>query len=238
MAGIQDYWEFVDDFLGVGTFVASAGLDPWLITDTSASGTPTYMRLDHGETAGAFRPGVAQLAFDTTNEAQNVCLSFGDKLCFDINSLRGFECGLKIVGEAGSAKDAATTLAFGVTGDRNDDIDSIAVAALFRLASGSASNVMVCESDDTVNNNDDIATGFTLTDNTWAKFKIDFSKLTDVKFYAGLAAGAFKRIAAATTFDMSNYAAGLQPFFQLQKTADANADLIQIDYVKLWGVRL
>lgn len=238
MAGIQDYWEFCDDFLGVGTFVASAGLDPWLITDTSSSGTPTYTRLDHGETVGAFRPGVAQLAFDTQNEAQNVCLSFGDKLCFDINSLRGFECGIRFVGETGSAKDAATTVAWGVTGDRNDAIDSIAIAAIFRLAAGTASQVVVVESDDAVNNNDDVATGFSLTDSTWAKFKIDFSNLSSVKFYGGLAGGPFQRFAKGTTFDMSNYAAGLQPFFQIQKTADANADLLQIDYVKIWGVRL
>lgn len=239
MAGIQDYWEFCDDFLGAGTFVTSAGLDPWVITDTSSSGTPTYTRLDHGETAGAFRPGVAQLLFDNTSEVQNVCLSFGDKLAFDINSVQGFECGIKFVATTGSAKDAATTLAWGLTGDRNDAIDSIAVAAIFRLASGSASNVVVVETDDTVNNNDDVATGFTLTDATWAKFKIDFSAgISKVKFYAGLSTGAMQRVAGGTTFDMSNYTAGLQPFFQMQKTADTNTDAVQIDYVKVWGKRI
>lgn len=238
MAGIQDYWEFVDDFIGAGTFVSTAGLDPWVITDTSAAGTPTYTRLDHGETSGAFRPGVAQLAFDSQVEAQNVCLSFGDKLAFDINALQGFECGLKFVGETGSAKDAATTMAWGVTGDRNDTIDSIAVAAIFRLAAGTASQAVVVETDDTVTNNDDTATDFTLTDNTWSKFRIDFSDLKSVKFYAGLARGTMKRLATTTTFDMSGYAAGLQPFFQIQKTSDANVDKVQIDYVKVWGKRL
>jgi len=238
MAGIQDYWEFVDDFIGAGTFVASAGLDPWVITDTSSSGTPTYARLDHGETSGAFRPGVAQLAFDSQTEAQNVCLSFGDKLAFDINSLRGFECGLKFVAQTGSVKDTTTTLAFGVTGDRADAIDSITIASIFRLASGSAVQTMVVESDDNVNNNDDVDCGFSLTDNTWAKFKIDFSDLRNVKFYGGLSSGAMQRFGRSTTFDMSNYGAGLQPFFQLQKTSDSNTDAVQIDYVKLWGVRL
>lgn len=52
---IRNEWEFFDDFLGVGTFVASAGLDPWLITETGSS--TAYSRLDHGETAGTFRPG-------------------------------------------------------------------------------------------------------------------------------------------------------------------------------------
>lgn len=237
MSGIQDFWCFEDDFLGGGTITA-VGLDPWVITDTSSSGTPTYTRLDHGETAGVFRPGVAQLLFDNTGEAQNVCLSWGDKLGFDITTLRGFECGLRFVAATGSAKDANTTLAFGVTGDRHDTIDSIAYAALFRLAAGTASNVMVVESDDGTNNNDDVATGFTLTDTVWGKFKIDFSKLSDVKFYAGLSTGAFRRVGSATTFDMSNYAAGLQPFFQLQKASDTTTDAVQIDYVRLWGVRV
>lgn len=238
MSGIQDFWVFEDDFLGGGTFSTAGQYDPWAIADTSSAGTPTYTRLDHGETAGVFRPGVAQLAFDSQNEAQNVCLSFGDKLAFDITTLRGFECGLRFVAATGSVKDANTTLAFGVTGDRNDTIDTIAYAALFRLASGSASNVMVVESDDGTNNNDDVATGFTLTDTVWGKFKIDFSKLTDVKFYAGLSTGAMRRVGQATTFDMSNYAAGLQPFFQIQKGADTTTDLVQIDYVRLWGVRV
>lgn len=231
---IQDYWEFVDDFFGVGTFVASAGLDPWLITDTSSAGTPTYTRLDHGETAGTFAPGVAALAFDSQNEAQNVCLSFGDKLCFDIDKLRAFETRVRYVAGAGAAIDSATSIAWGVTGDRNDTIDTIAVAAIFRVI---GNTTLLTESDDTVNNNDDIATGVTLPDATWRRFKIDFSKSSDVKFYAENASGALQRVSAATTFDMSNYTAALQPFFQLQKTADTTVDALQIDYVKVWGVR-
>lgn len=234
---IKDQWEWYDDFLGVGTFVASAGLDPWLITDTSSSGTPTYTRLDHGETAGAFRPGVAQLLLESTVEAQNVCLSFGDKLCFDINKLRGFACGLKTVATTGGVKDSTTTIAWGVTGDRNDAIDTIAYAALFRLAAATGSNVVVVESDDGTNNNDDVATGFTLTDDTWADFYIDFSDLASVKFFCGLSTNGLARVAKGTTFDMSNYGAALQPFFQLQKTSDANTDALQIDYVRFWGVR-
>lgn len=240
MAAIQDFWSFEDDFIGGGTFSGSATTDPWVIADTSSAGTPTYTRLDHGETAGAFRPGVAQLIFDSQAEAQNVCLSFGDKLAFDINSLQSFECGVRFVATTGSAKDSTTTLAFGLTGDRNDTIDTIAIAALFRLAAADGSMAMVVETDDTVNNNDDVATGFTFTDATWGRFKIDFSKLSDVKFYGCLDTGSkqLQRFAGSTTFDMSNYAAGLQPFFQIQKSSDANTDGVQIDYVRITGKRL
>lgn len=237
MSGIQDYWEFCDDFLGGGT-ITTVGLDPWVITDTSSSGSPTYTRLDHGETAGVFRPGVAALAFDSQGEAQNVCLSWGDKLGIDFTTLKGYECGLQLVQGTGSHKDTTTTLAWGVTGDRNDTIDSIAVASLFRLASASAVETIVVESDDTVNNNDDVATGQSLTVSTWAKFKIDFSNKSDVKYYVGVGTSPLTRVGASTTFDMSNYAAGVQPFFQIQKTSDTNVDAMQIDYVRLWGVRV
>lgn len=231
MAGMQNYFEFVDDFLGAGTFGATPSEgDAWDITDTSAAGTPTYTRVDHGETTGDFAPGVARLAFDSTSEIQNVCLSFGDKLCFDINKLRGYECRLK--GNQATL-DSATSFAFGVTGDRNDAIDSITYAALFRVI---GSNAVVVETDDNVNNNDDVATGLTLA-NAYKRFKIDFSKLADVKFYMDDANGVLKRVATATTFDMSNYSAALQLFFQLQKTADTNTDAFDIDYVKVWGVR-
>lgn len=237
MAGIQDFWEYEEDFIGGGTFATSAGAgDDWVIADTSTSGTPTYVRVDLGETTGTFAPGVAKLTFDNTGEVQNVCLSFGNKLAFDINSLRGFECRLRLVPE-GTLKDAATTLAFGVTGDRNDAIDSIAFAALFRLASASASNAVVVETDDGVNNNDDVDTGLSLADSTWHTFKIDFSNLEDVKFYMTNSSGNMRRVASTTTFDMSNYAAGLQPFVQLQKTADTNTDSVEIDYIKVWGAR-
>lgn len=236
MSGIQDFWVFEDDFLGGGT-ITTVGLDPWVITDTSSAGTPTYTRVDHGETAGVFRPGVAQLAFDSQTEAQNVCLSWGDKLGIDFTTLRGYECGLRFVATTGSQKDSATTAAWGIAGDRNDTHDTIAYQSTFRLA-GAATLAVVCESDDGTNDKDDVATGFTLTDTIWAKFKIDFSNKADVKYYAGLSTGQLKRVGQATTFDMSNYNAAIQPFFQFQKTSDANTDALQIDYVRLWGVRV
>jgi hypothetical protein len=236
MAGIQDYWCFEDDFIGGGTFGTSAGVDPWVATITGT--TPTVTRIDLSETAGAYRPGVAQLVFAGT-EIQNVCLSFGNKLAFDINKTRGFECGLRYVAEAASKKDTTTTMAWGLTGDRNDAIDSIAIASIFRLAGAAdiAAQPVVVENDDATNTNDDVATGLTMTDSLWYKFKIDLSNLDDVKMFGGLAAGEMIRLAPSTTLKMSSYGGGLQPFFQIQKTSDANTDALQIDYVRVWGVR-
>ena len=76
--------------------------------------------------------------------------------------------------------------------------------------------------------NNDVATGTTLI-NVQKKFRISFNAGTsDVRFFVD-----DDRVAAGTTFDMSNYTAGLQPYFQLQKTSDNNADAAIIDYVHI-----
>ncbi|MCH8830132.1 MAG: hypothetical protein IID45_11205 [Planctomycetes bacterium] len=234
LLSLRHKFEWSDDFIGGGSFGVSASeADPWVITDTSAAGAPTYQRLDLGESTIAGALGTARLAFSSDVEVQNLCLSFGDLLAFDIDKLHGFECRIK---QNQATKDATTTLAFGVAGDRNDAIDTIAKAALFRLAGLTAVNTVVCESDDGTNNNDDIDTSDVLA-NAFKVFRIDFTDLSNVKFYMEDSGGSLVRVVTGTTFDMSNYDAGVQPFFQLQKTSDSNTDGIDIDYVQLWGVR-
>lgn len=222
-------WCFYDDFFGGGTLTTAGQYDPWVITDTSSAGTPTYVRVDLGESTVAGALGSAKLTHDNTNEIQNVCLSFGDKLAFDINKVRGFECRVKM-GQA--ALNAATSVAFGLTGDRNDAIDSIAYQMLFRVIGGDDTTAVVVESDDASANNDDIATSTTLI-NAWKVFKIVIpAGLASVTYWIDEA-----RVASGTTFSMANYDAGLQPFFQIQKSAATSTDALEIDYVKVWGVR-
>lgn len=218
MAGIQDFIEYVEDFLGPQTLTASpAGSDQWDIADTSSAGTPTY-------TVGGIN-GEATLAFDSQSEIQNVCLFKSDVLNFDIDTIHSIELRVKTV----AALDSATSLAFGLCSARNDAIDSLAAHASFRLI---GSNSLVVETDDSVNDNDDVATGATLG-STYKRFVIDFAGgKSDVKFYVDGA-----RVAASTTFDMSNYSAGLQPYVQIQKTADANTDSVVIDYIKIVSKR-
>lgn len=218
MAGIQDFIEYVEDFLGPQTLTASpAGSDQWDIADTSSAGTPTY-------TVGGIN-GEATLAFDSQSEIQNVCLFKSDVLNFDIDTIQSIELRVKTV----AALDTATSLAFGLCSARNDAIDSLAAHASFRLI---GSNSLVVETDDSVNDNDDVATGATLG-STYKRFVIDFAGgKSDVKFYVDGA-----RVAASTTFDMSNYSAGFQPYVQIQKTADTNTDSVVIDYIKIVSKR-
>jgi hypothetical protein len=53
-----------------------------------------------------------------------------------------------------------------------------------------------------------------------------------VKFYVdGI------RVAAGTTFDMSAATGSLQPYVQIQKTADTNIDFVHVDYVSVEAKR-
>jgi len=217
MAGIQDFVEYVDDFLGHGELPAAQSDSDWLVDDTSSAGTPTYTK---GGIAGE-----ATLAFDSQSEIQNVCLHMGDDLNFDIDDLDGVYFRVKM-GQA--AMDATSMVAFGVCSARNDAIDSLAAHASFRVIGADDTTALVVETDDGTNDNDDVATGTTLI-NAYKRFYIDFSGGTDdVKFYVDGV-----RVASATTFDMSNYTSGLQPYVQIQKTADTNTDSVVVDYVKL-----
>lgn len=211
MAGIQDFQEFYDDFNGtVAAFPDSADPGtPWLIDDTSSAGSPTYTR----------GTSEAVLTLASTEEVENLCLHFGDALDFDIDLIQRIEMRVKTV----ATLDSATSLAFGVASARNDAIDSIAAHASFRLI---GSNAVVVETDDAVTDNDDVSTGISLVA-AYKRFAIDFTGgKSNVKFYIDGA-----RVAASTTFDMSGYSAGLQPYVQLQKASDANVDSATVDYV-------
>lgn len=217
MAGIQDFQEFCDDFNGaVAAFPTSADpATPWLVDDTSSAGAPTYTR---GTSA-------ATLTLASTSEVENVCLHFGDALDFDIDDLISIEFRAKVT----ATLDSATTIVMGLGSARNDDPDAVTANAYFKLA---GSNAVVCESDDGTTDNDDKATGVSLAA-TYKRFVISFAAGTsDVRFYIDGA-----RVASSVTFDMSGYTSGLQPIFQIQKTADTNTDALTIDYVKVLAKR-
>lgn len=223
MAGIQDFVEYCEDFLGPQTLTASpANSDQWDIADTSSAGTPTY-------TVGGVN-GEATLAFDSQAEAQNVCLFQSDVLNYDIDLLQRIEFRVKVTAAVGGTLDSATSVAIGLASARNDAIDSITAHASIRAI---GSNAIVVETDDGSTDKDDVATGVSFVSGTYKKCVIDFTGGSEnVKFYIDGV-----RVAASTTFDMSAYTSGLQPYCQLQKTADANVDSVTIDYIKIVSKR-
>lgn len=217
MAGLKNFEnDYVDDFVGASVaFPTSAGIGtPWIVADTSASGSPTYVR------AGS----VATLTLAATSEVENLCLHHGDSLAFDIDDIQRVEMRVKL----GAAFTSGSELVFGVGSARNDTTDSVAANAWFKMVGANSTTAVYVETDDGTRDNDDVATGATLG-TSYKEFVIDFTGgKSNVKFYIDGA-----RVAASTTFDMSGYSSGLQPIIQLQKAANTNVDAVSIDYVEV-----
>jgi hypothetical protein len=217
MAGLQDFAIFEDDFWGADTYSTAGQGTPWAIADTSAAGAPTYASVTPSAT------GEIAMTLAATSEVENVCLSFGDTLCFDIDNVVCFEARVKVSGCT-----SGTTLGFGLCSARNDTIGSISARANFRMTGATSTTAVTVETDDNVVDSGLISTGATLA-TVYKKFYIDFSGgKSNVKFFIDGV-----RVAASTTFSMSGYTASLQPFFQIQKAANTNVDAITIDYVRV-----
>ncbi len=198
-------------------FTTTPGQNGWTIADTSSSGTPTYLCVTEDG-------GAAKLTLASTSEAENVCLHFDDVLPWGLADLKYVEFVLKVAGI-----DSATTLVAGVGSARNDAVDSVATNAWFKLMGSVSTSAVVVESDDGTNDNDDVATGSTLAA-VYKKLHIDFSQgLADVRFYLD-----GERVAAATTFDLSNITSGqnVQPIIQLQKASGTGVPSVTVAKVE------
>jgi hypothetical protein len=216
MAGLQDFMNYEDDFIGPSiAFPTSA--DPataWLVVDTSSSGSPTAVRATSN----------AVLTLAATSEVENLCLAHGDALSFDIDLIQRIQMRVKI----GAAFTTGSELVFGLGSARNDTTDSVAANAWFKMVGASSTTLVYCETDDGTRDNDDISSGVTLG-TTFKEFIIDFTGgKSNVKFYID-----GQRVAASQTFDMSAYSSGLQPIVQLQKAANTNVDAVTIDYIAI-----
>ncbi len=205
--------EFCDLFDRAQVFSATPGMNGWTIADTSTSGTPTYLCVTENG-------GAAALTLAATSEAENVCLFFNDVLPWDLRQLQYIKFIAKV-----SGIDAVTTLVFGVGSARNDTPDSVGHLAWFRVEGSASTSAVVVETDDTVTDNDDKATGETLG-SVYKTFLIDFSQgLSDVRFYVE-----GERVSAATTFSMASATAdqNVQPLIQLQKASGTGVPSITI----------
>lgn len=218
MAGIQDFQEYVDDFFGTSaTFPTSADpATPWLVTDTSAAGTPTYVR----------NASNAVLTLASTSEVENVCLSHGDALSFDIDDMLSAEFRVRVSGCT-----SGTTISWGMASARNDDPGAMTALALFRMTGATSTTDVTVETDDNVTDTAPVSSATSLS-TTFKRFVIDFSNKRDIKFYIDGV-----RVAQSTTFTMAGYSSNLQPFIQIQKTSSANTDAVTVDYVKIVAKR-
>jgi len=210
---------FYDDFLGAAGGSVFDGTQIWNVVDV---GNATEAIVTDSSN------GLFALTLTSTDQAQDAVLYHSDNKTFDVGNGLIFEARIDMSVAPGSGVVAVA----GMNGDHNLAKDSSTEHAWFRW---DASMVAKCESDDTTNNNDDVATGVTVVAATYNIFRIDFTTLTDVKFFIDGV-----RVAASTTFDMSNLTAGeqqMQPYFALDKASGGGLGTMTIDYVKIWSNR-
>lgn len=210
---------YVEDFLGAAGGGPFDGTTKWNVVDVGAATEAIVADSSNGLFA---------LTLTSANEAQDTVLYHNDNRTFDVGNGLIFETKVNVAVSPGTG----VCSVWGMADDHNLDKDTVAAAAWFRL---DASLVLKVESDDTTNNNDDVATGITLVAGTFYVFRIDFTTLADVKFYVDGV-----RVASGTTFDMSNLSAAeeqMQPYFSQDKATGTGLGTMEIDYVKIFSNR-
>lgn len=218
------YWEEHFIYGGASFNTAVSATTPWVVTETGAS-TVWNAGRDNGTSAGIGH--FARLGHSSATEVQNICLSFGDVLMFNIDDGLVMDGTIRL-GQA--ALDTATSLAFGWAGDRNDTLDSVAQHMWFRMEGGTSTTAVVFESDDGTTDTDDQATSLTLTTG-WKKWRIDARDKSAVRFYFTDANGVL--VPMGVTTNMSAYSGCLQPLIQIQKTSDNNTDYLDLDKIRI-----
>jgi hypothetical protein len=207
---------FEDEFLGKALETTVY----WTAIDVSVAGLTTPLLL------ADFGNGVVEFPLDVTSEAQESGFYWGDQRPFVLNRNLIFEARVRL----GVLPTLLSEAVWGLAGDYNAVADTVAEGIWFKADGGGA---VVCESDDTANNNDDVATGVTMVAGTFSVFRIDCSTITDVKFFIDGA-----RVASATTFDMSTVPTlALQPYFHIAKASGAGLGTMAVDYVRIWQAR-
>lgn len=208
--------KWCDSFDRAQVFSTTPGMNGWTIADTSSSGTPTYLCVNGGGAA---------LTLANTSEAENVCLYQNDVLPFNLLKVQTMSFLAKVAGI-----DAATTLFMGLGSARNDAPDSITTMVGFRMEGSVSTSNVVLESDDGVTDNDDKASGATLS-STYKKFVIDFTNgLSDIQFSID-----GERVGQATTFSMAalTTATNVQPIFQVAKASGTGVPAVTIKEVEI-----
>ena len=207
---------FEDDFLGTGLLTT----DGWTVVDVSVAGNTTPL------IAADVANGVARLPLDVTSEAQESGLTWGDQRPLVLNQALMIEMRVALQ----TLPTLLSEAVWGLAGDKNAAADSVAESVWFKA---DGNGVIVVESDDTSNTDDDVATGTTLSAGTFAIFRIDLLDITDVQFFIDGA-----RVASGTTFDMSQVAAlKLQPYFHIAKASGAGLGVLDVDYCRVWQKR-
>ena len=210
---------FYDDFTGVAGGSVFNGTSIWNVVDVDAA----VAAIPTDGSGGIFR-----LLLAVGGTAQDAVLYHGDNKTFDVTHGLIFETKI----DASTLPTGTTQFVAGMSSDHHLVKDTVSQFAWFKME---GSGAIVCETDDNVAiDNNDVATGVTAVAGTANIYRIDFSTLTDVKFFIDGV-----RVCTSTTFNLNALTAGtvLQPYISIDKPADGSTGVVDIDYVKIWSNR-
>lgn len=214
---------YSDDFFGAAVVIPAAGSP-----ESGVDWTKKIVGAAPPTVAGVADAGggVVACTLTATSEKQGATLYHDDQRNFDLSKGVVFEARVKpSVLPTGNSE-----LVIGLLGDWADGEDAATYSAFFTL---DGSGEIFCETDDNVT--DASATSaVTLAATDWAILRIDFSDLTDVKFYVN-----GERVAAGTTFAYAATGANaiLQPVAEAYKVSGTGVGTLQVDYIRIWSTR-
>lgn len=214
---------FYDDFIGADTIIPAGGSEEsgskWSKKIVGA-GPPTVAGVADAAN------GVAQCALTSASQKQDAGLYMGDQRQFSVTQGLVFETRVKLSVLPTLVAEAV----IGLVGDWTDGLDAITYSAFFTADGDGA---IVCEADDNATDSS-VAAGVTATNAQWKIYRIDFSDVTNVKFYID-----GNRVGGGTTIPYAATGANaiLQPYIGLHKASGTGLGTIQCDYVRIWQNR-
>ena len=215
-------YHFHDDFDSYATIPGDgsrANGSPWVEDITLTLGTPTV-----SFTADA-PDGVIATALEATSEAMDATIHWDDNRHIDIaDNAPVFQCYARLttlptlngIGCLGLADDHNAGGMAGTTYNIGFTVDSTAA--------------VTCRMDDNATVTT-AASGITMVVNQWYAFRIDFTTITNVKFFIDGAV-----VAGSTTFSYAATGAdaNLQPFIGVSKASGAGLGVLAVDSVDIW----
>ena len=214
---------YYDDFLGAGNVVipaagsAESGMD-WTTRIVGAA-PPTVAGVADAAN------GVIACTLTSASQAQTAGLDHDDQRSFDLTTGCIIEARVNVAV-------LPTLVAEAVWGFLGDNaVPDTATYSAFFTADGSGA--IVCEVDDNATNAS-TASGTTVVAGAWHIYRIDFTDVTDVRFYID---GAHVATSATFAYAATGANAILQPYFACYKASGAGVGTIQVDYCRIWNKR-
>lgn len=214
------YW--IDDFV-TDAQIKAAGVPGWTVVDTSVGGDTTPVQVAD-ISCGAFSLKLAA----GSDEEEESGLHMNNQRELDLDKGPIIEFRVK----ASTLPTLLSEIYFGVAGDYVKGELAAAdngplIHACFMLDGSGI--VTIHTDDDGGEDNNAVATGVTVLATAYHIYRIDFTDITDVKFYIDGVGVGTAGLSMANGLNIK-----VQPYLMCYKSAGLGAGVLEIDYVRVW----